>query len=251
MERHKHFIVTHRMANLALISLLLVISTGSGTAHAREVSSPTYGGGGGRPYNLDCGPGAVLVGARGKVGEWVDRLQGVCRRVHKNGALGETYFTRETGGNGGSVRNVPCPSGYVVGGIRVDTTGSYVRSVYLGCYRWNSRTGRYVSKEVPDHISFVFSKGYSTALFSDYTNHASLCPDGKPGHAISGKSGEYIDSIRLVCDKVNVKLIHGKNPTAKRGAAKAKARRKAKDQARERAKERAKEILKQQLREGG
>ncbi len=164
-------------------------------SYASEVSSPLVGGGGGsRAYNLDCGSGAVMIGMQYKAGLNIDNLSVVCRRINANGTLGENFNTGRTGGTGGFARELKCTAGRVVGSISV-WAGDIVNAISLGCHTWKD-----VSRSILQNHSSIIEAGTNHLGFEQGTF---TCPNGKPAKALRGRSGIYIDSVKLVCDDWN------------------------------------------------
>jgi hypothetical protein len=201
---------------LGLIFCLLAVAVGwEGAAQGAEFSSPTYGGSGGQSYNLGCGSQAVLIGVQGKAGDWVDSIMAICRHVNANGTLGDTFTKGPTGGNGGSVRSETCPTGTVVESIFANTKFDFVSAVALGCDAWNAAQRRLAQTSKLEGVSFVRPQGVQLSIIvADLGNHRVKCPDGKPGNALRGKSGTYVDSIRLICDDVVVSAGSGSAPSS-------------------------------------
>lgn len=161
---------------------------------AAEWSSPLVGGGGGdRAYNLDCGAGAVLTGVNYKSGMFVDRLSAVCRKINSNGSLGETFTRGTTGGTGGFAAANHCKAGHVAGSLTV-WAGGIVNGLWLQCYEWNPFERKLTTKT---------EGGIVVGGIGGPKQGPFMCPDGKPGKALRGKSGIYVDSVRLVCDDWN------------------------------------------------
>src|SRR4029079_5357384 len=69
-------------------------------------ATPSAGGGGGDAFALDCGPGEMLTGVRGRAGRYIDQVRAVC----KNGA-GVLIESGARGGNGGTPFDSQCNSG--------------------------------------------------------------------------------------------------------------------------------------------
>jgi len=163
---------------------------------------PLVGGeGGNRNFNLDCGPGNVLVGVMEKHGSWLDALGVICARVNpQTGAL-ENEFTRGTvGGQGGNANEVKCGFEHVVQGISF-SAGQFINKGTLGCERWN-RSDK--APRAPRVLSCSENALGHCRPFGSFSggsfNGPFTCPEGKVGKAFRGKHGIYIDSLRFVCD---------------------------------------------------
>ena len=224
----KRHMFTFLILTVCMISVVGVELTQAAKQNRRgEVSSPLFGGDGGKPYNLSCRRGSVLIGIQARTGEFIDSLKGICRKVNRDGTLGSTTQTRETGGRGGTIKIRSCKKEGVVRQISVDTTGSYLRNLVLRCGKWDPQTKRVRTKSSGSIIlgSFVGERRFDpSALFTNSAHESFSCPDGNPGKALRGKSGIYIDSVRLVCDRVWVTGGKGKAEARKRAKQRARGR---------------------------
>ena len=90
---------------------------------------------------LRCASGKVLVGLRGKSGDWIDRIQAGCRNWSRSqGANGTVSWTSAAGGStGADYGPVTCPAGGAATAFKAKTiTGNIVRppvveAVQFGC----------------------------------------------------------------------------------------------------------------------
>ena len=192
--------IRSRGLSLLTIQRLRTLSSTPNT----EFSTPLFGGSGGtRSYNLDCGSGAVLVGAIYKAGSWLDALGIICQRVNsRTGAL-EGEFTRgPVGGTGGTARTKRCNQGNMITNLRA-YSGRFVDGLLVSCGRWvpsrkaaNTASGN--CSEAADQCMVVGTR----SMFSK-TSDVFKCPSGLVGKAFRGKYGSYVDSARFVCDYWN------------------------------------------------
>lgn len=174
---------------------LIVVDAG-----AIEFSSPTYGGNGGTPYNLDCGNGAVMVGVQGKAGQWIDSVMVVCQQVKSDGNLGNRFTKGPAGGNGGVVTGQSCREGRVVGSISAGTVMGFVQWMSFNCYGWDPNL-RIRTSGGDSSIVLAPSNLSKSRMLLD-KNNTTNCPLRLPGVALRGKAGMYVDSVRLICDAV-------------------------------------------------
>ena len=175
-----------------LLCLGLFAGTGTPrTVDAAEWASPLVGGGGGsRTYSLDCGNGAVLTGLNFKSGLNLDSLSAICRKINPDGTLGSTFTGPTTGGTGGFANTANCQAGKVAGSMTA-WAGGVVNGIWLQCYEWKPST-RKISTSTTGGLMAGGQGGFKQGPFP--------CPDGKPAKALRGKSGIYVDSVRLICD---------------------------------------------------
>lgn len=184
--------------SLLTIQRLKALAARSPSSGSNEFSTPLFGGSGGnRSYNLDCGNGAVLVGATYKAGLWLDALGIICQQVNpQTGAL-EREFTRgPVGGSGGQARIARCRAGDVAQGIRA-FSGQFINEFHMRCSQWEPgrkapAPGQFCNPGSVSCLTIGGSGGAPSDLF--------LCPAGTVGKAFRGKHGIYIDSMRFVCD---------------------------------------------------
>ncbi|MGD9850886.1 MAG: hypothetical protein AB7T38_06450 [Nitrospirales bacterium] len=175
----------------------------SSSNRSPEFVTPTFGGSGGnQSYNLDCGPGAVMVGILGKTGSWIDAIGVICQQVNPDGQLGAEFTTRTVGGTGGATKSDRCPSGSVVGSFSA-RTGSFVERTFMKCLGWDQPNKR----PIPLGSNHTLTVGNTVEIGPGYTgnllnlpNQGFDCPLPKVGKALRGRYGVYIDSIRFVCD---------------------------------------------------
>jgi hypothetical protein len=192
-----------RSRGLSLLTLqrLRTLSSTTNT----EFSTPLFGGSGGtRSYNLDCGSGAVLVGAIFKAGSWLDALGIICQRVNAStGALGSEFTRSPVGGSGGTARIKRCNQGNVITRLRA-FSGRFVDGFSVACGQWVP------SRKAPNAASGLCSEAADQCLSVGNTNSllgkvsdVFECPSGLVGKAFRGKYGSYVDSARFVCDYWN------------------------------------------------
>lgn len=167
-------------------------------ALAREESSSlTFGGTGGtRPYNLDCGSGGVLIGVASKGYATTEQMIIHCRAMNANGTLSEEQYTKgPVGGMGGDFLNGSrdCQADQVVTGIQV-TTERFVNIIEFLCETWDSSRKEPIFENSPTRIRIGIN---CVGCKRHRTFH---CPRGKVAKVLKGRSGIYIDSVRLVCD---------------------------------------------------
>jgi hypothetical protein len=192
---------------LFLFFIPLLVQSFPSPTRAAEYSTPMFGGGGGnQSYNLDCGPGSVIVGVISKTGMFVDAIGIICQRVNQNGSLGEEFTRGPVGGTGGVPRTGRCKQGNVVQGIivragQVIDDGSFLCSPWIPAQKQPvfSASGRCLG----DRCTTGFKGGDPHSGGGGTQGDSFFCPSGKAGQAIRGRHGIYIDSLRFVCDDWN------------------------------------------------
>jgi hypothetical protein len=151
--------------------------------------SAERGGTAGTPFNLSCPDGRVLVGVQARAGLVVDRIQGICRPVTGAGAwTGSESTTVAAGGNGGSAVTRRCPANYAVSGF-AGRQGQVLDQIALECTRLSAGDAFDTSQRT---LLPAFGGSLGTAF--------SVTRCARPGRALTGRSGWYIDAMRLVCE---------------------------------------------------
>ncbi len=193
-----------RSRGLSLYTMQQLSSLSSTTN--TEFKTPLFGGSGGtRSYNLDCGSGAVLVGAIYKSGSWLDALGIICQRVDSSTGSLRSEFTRgPVGGTGGTARIKRCNQGNVVTNLRA-FSGRFVNGFSLSCGQWvpSRKSARTASGICGSSTDQCLSVGNTSVTFLVKASDVFKCPSGLVGKAFRGKYGSYVDSARFVCDYWN------------------------------------------------
>jgi len=152
-------------------------------AHPPNVTSGT-------PFDLNCGRDGVLAGVSGRGDWWMDQLTARCVRVNNDGTWSGGIFTRgPTGGTGGKAFTRDCPQNFAATQI-AGTTGWYVDVLRLGCRRL--RVDGTTDPNTFQQLTAINDGG-------DVPFGPDQCPGNKPARALRGRSGSYIDQLRLVC----------------------------------------------------
>jgi hypothetical protein len=182
------------------------------------------GGKGGTAFEASCGENAVLVGIRGRAGQTVDQVQGLCVKVDpvSGSWIGGVYQTPAFGGGGGSPFVMQCDVGSAVVRIMGHTTyfpvyiaqlaiacATIVRSDALPQYlvtggRVNADTPT-VGARPPESKNEFSRPCYSPdahlshVLREDKRGYDSYLHDGAIATGLIGRSGSLIDAIDVTC----------------------------------------------------
>lgn len=189
-----------RISSLGLCTVLLALGGGfqQAEAIAEEWSTPNFGGTGGTAsYNLDCGPGGVMVGIIYKGGSWLDALGIICQKVNAStGQLGEEFTRSAVGGPGGDPKFARCPANDAVASFTAGF-GSFVHTIRMMCWSWSAG-----SKSAPilGRTTGTLNAGGVCTWPTCNNSMWFPCPEGKVGKALRGRNGIYIDRVRFVCD---------------------------------------------------
>lgn len=179
---------------LAFLGLFLPL-----TAEAKlSYSSYAGGNGGTKSFSLFCKEGRALIGIKGRSGWYVDRIEGICARFDEILAASSIHTTGAAGGTGGtSSYEFRCPSGQVVTGL-FGKSAWWIDKIGIKCGRLTSE-GLIESGSVTNDF---FSAGGTGGSSFNIT-----CPSSKPALGLQGKSGWYVDKVRLACDKPDLTPI--------------------------------------------
>jgi hypothetical protein len=160
--------------------------------HAGSFNLPAHGGSGGNSFSLDCGDDKVLIGVRGRKGDWLDRLQAVCTKISTPNNVVVNWVgdlsTTQTVGGGGDSFAVNCPRNMAVKGIS-GRFGSYVNRLVLRCRPLGVAPfpGQFPNLNV------------SGSQSGDQSFNVEFCPNGKPARGFHGRTGGYVDRAGLIC----------------------------------------------------
>ncbi len=182
------------------------------------------GGKSGTPFQISCGENAVLVGIKGRAGQTIDQVQGLCVKVDpvSGSWIGGVYQTSAFGGGGGSPFVMQCDVGTGVVGITGYTTYSpvYIAQLGIDCaYVVPSRfSAQYLATEGkinedtpsvgtrPPESKIEFSRTcyspeahVSRVLREDKRGYDSYLTGGTIATGLIGRSGSLIDAIDVTC----------------------------------------------------
>jgi len=144
-----------------------------------EVPDPNSGSG----FADVCDPGSALFAIRGRAGERIDAVQGLCAPP-----LGpRPKLLPWRGANGGGYYRLECPPGQVITSLE----GSYSEFVFGIRIVCNARASDGTLSGGP-WTSSRTGGGGGVAL-------QQACDAGMAGVGLSGRSGRYMDALGLVC----------------------------------------------------
>jgi hypothetical protein len=154
---------------------------------------PRQGGTSGAAYDLECGPGMVVVGIVGASGGSIDAIAPACAPVNADGSLGAMVALTPVGGTGGTAFDDYCPTGQMVVGIR-GMSGDALDRIALDCASvdgWNADGS--LGSLGPDH-------GSAPPLFS--SAFEDRCPVGYAIKAFVGTAATRVESLQANCVRV-------------------------------------------------
>lgn len=154
---------------------------------ARAEETGAIGGGGGAPFEADCGPNAYLIGVSGRASDMIKQVRAVCGYAWP-GASGPAlrFETANHGGGDGTPFELKCPGGGIRGFngyTAVRGANRYAGSISLTCGGMNG------SGSVGWNARDVEGGGVRE------------CPAGTFPTGIRGRSGSLVDQFRFICGK--------------------------------------------------
>jgi len=189
----------------AWMTALLALSPAALSA-AESVTS-SAGGTGGTPYTIGCGTKA-MVGVQGRtydtglpgVGRVVGVIQAICVGLNADGSWNGTPAAAPgiAGINRGTFVSLQCPQNQAVSGIS-GRSGNWVDQLRIHC----------APLVEPGHLNGEGSLlagliGKHDTLMPLSSFGAFMCTSDKPGKGFTGKAGEWVDRVALVCDYPSV-----------------------------------------------
>lgn len=173
-------------------------------APARATMTETIGGPGGAPYSLVCPNSTFLVGFYAKAGGWVDSLGLLCAAyTPATGKMQNSTRGPSTGGPGGSPQEVYCVPGEAMTGIGVAFTRGgglerqYTNTVDVFCP--TPSPSRCISSGEGCGQPASHGSGPDVTHVVSYPYDKLMCPPNERATGIQGKSGNYVDSLGLIC----------------------------------------------------
>lgn len=162
--------------------------------------SPTWGGGGGTPYDLTCPPGQVVRGIFGRSGGYLDSLGIICGAprldpVTLRIVLDAGPDVGPVGGGGGTPFRDECPFNSMV--IRVSgSAGGYIDGISVTCVELEAVGDTTNGYLIGSRGVFPGSRygGFGGDSF-DY-----FCPASSVLRRFFGGAGGYVDRLTANCD---------------------------------------------------
>ncbi len=184
---------TMKFARFLVIGLATLVFV-TGEAHAQRENTPRAGGNGGASFSLNCPPNMILIGLRGREGNFVDQVRGVCSPYNVAGQrVGATALTSPTSA-GSSTGGVPWEM--MCGGQTALTSiggraGLIVDELFRACKTVASSGLATTPTFAPDET--VGGSNSSAPVFN------LPCPNNKFADRIVGRAGDFVDQIGLSC----------------------------------------------------
>ena len=180
-----------------LLLVLLFVSIGA------QAKQRWIGGTGGEDFAAYCSNGQVMAGVELWTGDDVDAIRPLCAVAYGPTQLGPIEpFPRKFGGDGGgSNQRYLCPPQMpVVLGIYAKMEGEatpIINSIWLRC-------GIVAPQQAP---TLLEGPGFDGPMIDDPTFHMQgelTCDPGEVVGGVAGRSGRWLDSIRLICTQPTI-----------------------------------------------
>jgi hypothetical protein len=198
------------MNRIVLLGLALLAGVG-GEVRA-DTYLPAFGGNGGGQYISPCPPGQNLTGFQMRVGDDIDAIRPACAiSLGPNVINGQPVNINWAGGPGGSIQWLLCPASTPIV-IGIDVQGEGVRTytvnnIHLFCglavasvqARTSYPSAIFDAPQIPRNPGVV---GYQSEN----------CPPGQVAIGVHGRSGEWLDSVGLICGPARMTAPPNSNP---------------------------------------
>jgi hypothetical protein len=180
-----------KYARFLVIGLATLIIL-AGEAHAQREPTLLAGGNGGATFSLNCPPNMILIGLRGREGNFVDQVRGVCSHYNVAGQrVGNTALTDPAGSNTGGIEwQLICDGQTALTSIG-GRAGFIVDELFRGC-----------KTVAPSGLATTptFAGGGTVGGSNSSAQVFNLpCPNDKFADRIVGRAGDLVDKIGLSC----------------------------------------------------
>ncbi len=181
------------------LALLLLFSA---ALHAQpDAVLLPIGGSGGSQFTARCPQGEVLTGFDLRAGDDIDAIRPICIP----GVAGQFHaYPVMFGGSGGRPIGLVCPNDFpVVSGVDIDWEGMYVNTVNRIALYCGLADGSTPQSAFPSAVhNSPLAKEDCGLLMCESVSHGSAkqrCPSGLIGVGISGRAGDLLDALGLIC----------------------------------------------------
>jgi uncharacterized protein DUF4189 len=162
---------------------------------------PAQGGAGDLQNAEECDKGEYVVGFKGRVGAWIDRLSPLCAPLlglKRTPQMGSAKAKGAFGGSGGSPAQVECGGG-LIAGIEITLTNNN-RMVYEIKFDCSAVQPNGSTAVVPAEAGKRFG-GEASLPQKRIKNE---CPAGEAAKGIQANWGQHVNAIGLICGTINI-----------------------------------------------
>ncbi len=192
-----------RLIPMVLVALAVACGAPWLTPTLSAQGTAQVGGVGGKTFVRMCPAGYFVVGFDGWHDQWMDRLRPRCKPTTNTGAWGSgPIYTADpfVGGKQGSGDPVPteCPTDAFVTELEV-THGAYVHGFATTCRRADGSRTNLDYLGDPGALELLGAVG---EVLGGTRQETVTCPQGTRANGIVGKSGMFVDALRLECQSL-------------------------------------------------
>ena len=198
------------MNRIVLLGLALLAGVG-GEVRA-DTYLPAFGGNGGGQYISPCPPGQNLTGFQMRVGDDIDAIRPACAiSLGPNVINGQPVNINWAGGPGGSIRWLLCPASTPIV-IGIDVQGEGVRTYTVNNIHLFCGLAVATAQASPSLPSAIFDAPQIPRNPGVVGYQREDCPPGQVAIGVHGRSGEWLDSVGLICGPARVTPVPASNP---------------------------------------
>jgi hypothetical protein len=198
------------MKRIVLLVMALLAGVG-GKARAETYLLPLGGDGGGQ-YISPCPPGQNLTGLQMRVGDDIDAIRPACAISRgPNVVNGQPVNINWAGGPGGSIQWLLCPASTPIV-IGIDVQGEGVRTYTVNNIHLFCGLAVVTAQAKPDLPSAIFDAPQIPRNPGVTGYEREDCPPGQVAIGVHGRSGEWLDSVGLICGPARVTPMPASNP---------------------------------------
>jgi hypothetical protein len=186
--------------------VLLVMALLAGVAGEARADTylPALGGDGGGQYISPCPPGQNLTGFQLRVGDDIDAIRPACAiSLGPNVVNGQPVSIKWAGGDGGSILWLLCPASTPIV-IGIDVQGEGVRTYTVNNIHLFCGLAVATAQAKPGLPSAIFDAPQIPRNPGVVGYEREDCPPGQVAIGVHGRSGEWLDSVGLICGPARV-----------------------------------------------
>ena len=190
-----HFVAM--LAWLALASLIPLPALAKVIPGGQPQLTRTVGGPGGEWLRTECDGVRYLAGLQLRYGFWIDAVGINCAEAEEHEGQGRLVNPGSTpillwGGSGGALTNQLCSTDEAVAGMRIQRSpNNFVGFVSILCASLNNPSRSLREADVSGGAGRISDKSPPAETIT--------CPAGKIAVGLHGATGDFVDSLGLVC----------------------------------------------------
>jgi hypothetical protein len=168
----------------------------AGSSVSAKTVFPPQGGPGDIRNAMVCDKGEYIVGFKGRLGLWFDRIGLICAPIFHPARMGPHHESKsEFGGSGGSPAKMACPSGLVRGiSYMLTEDNRMVQGLEFTCT--DPRTGAL------ERQAYLSLKANGGSLGNQRGFIKNPCLEGEAATGLQVNWGRHVNAIGLMCEKI-------------------------------------------------